>query len=104
MSRRSGTPELTVISWRDIPAQVTARTGRQTVKRALPSRFQVAIDRAAMVAGLADADDYLTEWRRETRPCDGDLEGAVAAEADRIVSTFTQDLLNSVANNGGHFV
>ena len=41
---------LTVISWRDIPAQVIAKRGRDTFKVQLTPRFQEAIDRAAMLA------------------------------------------------------
>ena len=44
--------ELTVIWWRDIPAQVTAKEGRTRAARELPPRFQEAIDAAAMRAGL----------------------------------------------------
>ena len=43
--------ELTVIWWRDIPAQVTAKEGRTRTARELPPRFQEAIDPAAMRAG-----------------------------------------------------
>ena len=40
--------QLTVIRWREIPAQVTAKGGGKTARRELSPRFQVAIDRAAM--------------------------------------------------------
>lgn len=102
--RRSTGPELVVVYWRTIPAQVTARAGRTAVKRELSPRFQVAIDRAAMAAGLDESDEYLSQWRSETRPCAEDLDSAVAAEVDRLESTFTQDALNSVASNGGRAV
>ncbi|MDH4116336.1 MAG: virulence factor [Acidimicrobiia bacterium] len=101
MSRSSATPILTVISWREIPAQVTAKLGRDTARRELSARFQVAIDRAAMAAGLFGTDDYLTEWRRESRPCGPDLEAEVAAEAARLEAIFTQDLLSALWDNGG---
>ena len=57
-------PQLLVIRWRDIPAQVIAREARVTEKRELPVRFVDAIDRAAMRAGLKDSDGYLGEWQR----------------------------------------
>lgn len=101
MSRSSATPILTVISWREIPAQVTAKLGRDTARRELSARFQVAIDRAAMAAGLFGTDDYLTEWRRESRPCGVDLEAEVTAEAARLEAIFTQDLLSALWDNGG---
>ena len=70
-------PELTVISWRAIPAQVTATDGERNARAALADRFMLAIDEAAMRAGLSDSDDYLAEWRRETRECGADLEREV---------------------------
>ena len=42
---------LIIISWRDIPAQVVCRKGRETAKVPLSARFQEAVDRAAMRAG-----------------------------------------------------
>ncbi|MGH6915115.1 MAG: virulence factor, partial [Geminicoccales bacterium] len=55
---------LVIVSWRDIPAQVIVKAGRRSARRPLPDRFQEAIDRAAMRAGLRDTDAYLGEWRR----------------------------------------
>ena len=40
--------KLIVISWRDIPAQVVVKKGRETGKVQLSHRFQEAVDRAAM--------------------------------------------------------
>ena len=94
-------PELTVIRWREIPAQVTARRGRETVKRELSARFQVAIDRAAMYAGLFDTDEYLAEWSRDTRPCGDDLDAEATAEVARLEAEFDSDTLNELAANGG---
>lgn len=101
MSRRDDSPTLTIISWRDIPAQVTAKSGRQTAKIELSQRFQVAIDRAAMYAGLFGTDDYLTEWKRESRPCGDDIDLEVAFEAERIEEAFTSEVLSAHWNNGG---
>ena len=56
--------QLTVVYWRDIPAQVTVKAGRRNAKRKLSERFEKAIDRAAMRAKLRDSDSYLAEWRR----------------------------------------
>ena len=77
-------PELTVISWRDIPAQVTAGKGRGARPRAALERFQEAIDAAAMRAGLIGTDAYLEEWRREARACGDDLDAEVAAAAAQL--------------------
>ena len=80
--------QLTVIWWRDIPAQVVAKAGRTSAKRELPQRFQDAIDRAAMRGGARETDAYLAEWRRaDPVPCGDDLEAAAAEAA----ATFERD-------------
>lgn len=94
-------PELTVILWRDIPAQVTASDGSTSARRQLSDRFQQAIDAAAMKAGLGEADAYLDEWRRETRPCGDDLEAEAAAEADRLEAAFDRETLVALTRAGG---
>lgn len=94
-------PELTVILWRDIPAQVTATGDGRSARRQLSDRFQQAIDAAAMKAGLAEADAYLDEWRRETRPCGDDLDAEVAAEADRLEAAFDRERLVALTRAGG---
>jgi len=93
--------ELTVIRWRDIPAQVTAKEGRTTARRQLPDRFQEAIDEAALRAGLFGTDDYLAEWRRDTKPCGDDLEVAVEEEATRIDAAYPAGLLETLTRAGG---
>jgi hypothetical protein len=100
MSARSGC-EITIIRWRDIPAQVVAKRGRETAKRELSPRFQVAIDRAAMYAGLFGTDEYLSEWVRDSRPCGEDLEAEAAQEAARLEAEYTPEALNDLAGNGG---
>ncbi len=92
---------LTVIWWRDIPAQVVAKEGRQTHKIVLHQRFQVAIDRAAMRAGKRAASDYIEEWRRETRPCGDDLETVATDEAARLQGHYTREVLARLIAAGG---
>ena len=93
--------ELTVILWRDIPAQVAASDGRATARRELPDRFQKAIDAAAMTAGLIESDAYLEGWRRTTRPCGADLEAEVAAEAEQLDAAHDRDALLRLTRAGG---
>ena len=57
-------PAVTIVYWRDIPAQVIVGKGRRGSKRPLPERFEQAIDRAAMKIGAGDSDAYLAEWRK----------------------------------------
>ena len=81
---------LTLILWRDIPAQVVVKRGRETAKAKLSARFQEAVDRAAMRAGKGSSDLYLAEWRRsEARPCSDDIENEAAMEAGRIEASYT---------------
>ena len=94
-------PELTVIYWRDIPAQVVARAGGTTARRRLSDRFQLAIDGAAMKGGLVGMDEYLDEWRTEARPCGDDLEREVAEEAESLEAAFTADVLRRLVRAGG---
>jgi hypothetical protein len=94
-------PELTVIWWRDIPAQVTAKEGRTRSSRELPPRFQEAIDAAAMRAGLVGSDAYMEEWRREPRACGDDLEAEVAQEVERLDAAFTDDVLERLVQANG---
>ena len=93
--------ELTVIRWRDIPAQVTATEGAATARRELPERFQKAIDAAAMKAGLIESDAYLEGWRRETRPCGEELEAEVEAEAERLEAAYDREALLRLTRSGG---
>jgi hypothetical protein len=100
-ARDASVAELTVIAWRDIPAQVVARRGRERASVQLGERFQEAIDLAATRVGLIGTDEYLSEWRRDTRPCGEDLEAEAAAEAARIEARFDDDRLMALARAGG---
>ena len=94
-------PELTVISWRDIPAQVTAGKGRGASRVQLSERFQEAIDAAAMRGGLIGTDAYLEEWRRETRACGDDLDSEVAGVAAQLEADYTDERLERLARASG---
>lgn len=94
--------QVTVVYWRDIPAQVIVKAGRKTAKRQLSERFETAIDRAAMKAKLRDTDDYLAHWRRgEPESCGDDLEAQAADSAARIESEYTDERLKSLVAAGG---
>jgi hypothetical protein len=98
---RGGT-ELITILWRDIPAQVTGRSGAEKVAIALPHRFQVAIDRAAAIAEKVKYDEYIGEWRREAVPFEGDVNEQAHATAERIKDEFTRERLAELVANGGY--
>lgn len=93
--------ELVTILWRDIPAQVVARSGRRKSAVELPPRFQSAIDRAAMKAGRNTYDAYIEEWRRTAAPCGEDVEAEAAAAAARIEQEYPSRRLAQMAANGG---
>jgi hypothetical protein len=92
---------LTVIYWRDIPAQVIGQQGRRRHRQEMPARFATAIERAAMRAGRGSSSAYLEDWRRETRPCAGDIAEAVRAEARRLEALFPEQSLETVVKAGG---
>jgi len=92
---------LTVIWWRDVPAQVIARQGRRAHKIALHPRFQTAIDRAAERAGKKSMNEYIDEWHKDNRPCGDDLEAEALAEAARLERDYSQDVLNALVASGG---
>ena len=92
---------LTVIWWRDIPAQVLAREGRRASKVQLHPRFQVAIDKAASRAGKRAYSDYIEEWRKVARDCGSDLEAEVNAEVERLETTYDKHRLAELIQAGG---
>jgi Virulence factor len=92
---------LTVIWWRDIPAQVLARDGRRASKVQLHPRFQVAIDKAASRAGKRAYNDYIEEWRKVARACGDDLEAEVNAESERLEAEYDKHRLAELIQSGG---
>ena len=94
--------QMTVVYWRDIPAQVIVKQGRTAAKRQLPERFEQAIDRCAMKVGASDTDAYLAEWRRGTPiAVEGDMEEAAAAEATRLDAEFDKERIKALIANSG---
>ena len=95
-------PDVTVVYWRDIPAQVIVGKGRRGAKRALPERFEQAIDRAAMKVGAADTDAYLAEWRKAAPyAVDGTPEDVADAEAARLEAEYDPERIKALIANEG---
>jgi hypothetical protein len=92
---------LTVIWWRDIPAQVLARDGRRASKVVLHPRFQVAIDKAASRAGKRAYGEYIEEWHKIARGCGEDLEAEVNAEVARLEAEYDKHRLAELIQSGG---
>ncbi|MEM7224908.1 MAG: virulence factor [Pseudomonadota bacterium] len=94
--------QLIVVYWRDIPAQVIVKAGRQSAKRQLTERFEKAIDMAAMKASLRDTDSYLAEWRRTNSGSVGDdLEAEATTAAERLETTYDDGRLKALVMNKG---
>jgi len=95
-------PEVTIVYWRDIPAQVIVGKGRRGTKRPLPERFEQAIDRAAMKGGARETDAYLEEWRKAA-PFEvaGEPEAVAEAEATRIEHDYNDARLKALIDNAG---
>jgi hypothetical protein len=80
------------VFWRDIPAQVLVKRGRERGKTILSHRFQAAIDRAAMRAGKGGSDEYLEDWRRVASSIDD--EGTPQELADQFATAIEQAYSN----------
>ena len=81
---------LIIISWRDIPAQVIVKRGREVAKIQLSQRFQEAVDRAAMRAGKGSSDAYLADWKRsEPKACSDDIQAEANAAAAEIEARYS---------------
>ncbi|MCV2891261.1 virulence factor [Ruegeria aquimaris] len=95
-------PEVTIVYWRDIPAQVIVGKGRRGAKRQLEERFEQAIDRAAMKVGAQDTDAYLAEWRKaEPYEVAGEPADIVEAEAQRLEREYDRDRIKALIANDG---
>ena len=93
---------VTIVYWRDIPAQVIVGKGGRGAKAALPERFEQAIDRVAMKVGARDADAYMADWRKAA-PVEvpGEDADVAQAEAARIEAEYDATRLRALIDNDG---
>ena len=99
---RESMADVTIVYWRDMPAQVIVGKGRRGTKRPLPERFEQAIDRAAMKSGAAESDAYLEGFRKaEPFAVDGPDEDVATAQVARIEEEYDQDKLKALIANDG---
>jgi hypothetical protein len=95
-------PDVTIVFWRDIPAQVIVGKGRSGSKVQLPERFEQAIDRCAMKIGAKDADAYLAEWRKApSYPVEGEPAEIAASEAARLDAEYDSERLKALIQAEG---
>jgi hypothetical protein len=94
--------DLIIVYWRDIPAQIIVKKGRQNAKRELPLRFTEAIDMAAMRSGAAETDAYLAEWRKsDPVGVSDDLEAEAEKALAEYDANYDRERLLTLAKAGG---
>ena len=94
--------DVTVVYWRDMPAQVIVGRGRRGSKLPLPERFEQAIDRAAMKSGAAESDDYIEGFRKAAPvPVDGTDQEAAEAMVAKIDAEFDLERIKTLIANDG---
>ena len=96
-------PAVTIVYWRDMPAQVIVGKGRRGAKAPLPERFEQAIDRTAMKVGARDDDAYLSGFRKAA-PFDveGDAQEVANAQAAAIDEAYDAERLKQLIANDGY--
>lgn len=91
-----------VIYWRDIPTQVVIGSGRRAAKRPLADRFMVAVDKAAMAAGVTSDEAYLADWHtQDVEATEGEPQAAAEALAAKYEDEYPTARLAELARNGG---
>ena len=94
--------DVTIVYWRDIPAQVIVGKGRRGSKKQLTERFEQAIDRAAMKVGAGGSDAYLAEWRKAAPyAVEGEAGAVVESEAARLEAEYDRERLKALIANDG---
>ena len=91
----------TIIFWRDIPSQVFVKQARTTAKAQLSERFFKAIDKSAMRAGRQGSAEYLDDWRREIKTCQGDPQTIVETTAKEMEDFYSDEVLQTLVKNKG---
>jgi len=95
-------PDVTIVYWRDIPAQVIVGKGRSGSKAKLTERFEQAIDRCAMKIGARDSDAYLAEWRKAPAfAVEGEPAEVAAAQAAQLEIDYDAARLKTLIDNSG---
>jgi len=81
---------------------VVARSGDTTIKVMLASRFQEAIDEAAMRLGAIDADAYTNGWNRDPWVVASDAPDVLAARiAQELEVELSEEKLTALLDSLG---
>ena len=88
---------VSIMYWKEIPAQVKAEDAGGEVSRQLHSRFQEGIDTISMIDGSYGADAYLEawEWGPEIE-MPGSAEEAAESLIQKIESRFPGDFVDRI--------
>lgn len=94
--------EFQITRWHQIPSMVVAREGEETIKIMLPTRFQEAIDEAAMRLGEIDADAYTSGWNRDPWVQATETPQILADRiAEELETRFTEEYLKMILDELG---
>jgi hypothetical protein len=94
--------EYQIMRWREIPSMVVARSGETTIKVMLASRFQEAIDEAAMRLGEIDADAYTAGWNRDPWvPTVGTPDVVAAQIVEGLEKEFSEERISALLDSLG---
>lgn len=89
--------KVSIMYWKEIPAQVKAEDAQGEVSVSLPDRFQQGIDAVSMFDGSCGADAYLEAWDWGPEiEVPGTAQEAAAALAQRIATQFPADFVDRI--------
>ena len=94
--------EYQITRWHQIPSLVVARQGEHVIKIMLPTRFQEAIDEAAMRMGEIGADAYTAGWNRDPWVDSNELPQSLADRiSEELEGTFSEKYLQEILDGLG---
>ena len=94
--------EYQIMRWREITSMVIARSGETTIKIMLASRFQEAIDEAAMRLGEIDADAYTAGWNRDPwTESEGTPDVVAAHIVEKLEIEFSEEKITALLDSLG---
>jgi hypothetical protein len=92
-----------VIYWQHIPTMVVAADSSGEVRRALPPRFQAAVDAFAMSTGQTEDEVYSAGWRRgDWQEREGGAQAVAEAVAAELEAAFPLAALRPPAGPSPH--
>ena len=93
--------DLTIVYWRDIPAQLIIGSGRKAIKFKLDEKYEKAIDRCAMKVGAKDSEAYLEDWHKKTVKRSNTSRFTIEEEAAKIETEYSDEKLKDLIKNNG---